>query len=90
MCFGSSSTPEVLDPATLILPGPDNISATDKDEWRYVEPEEKAAQDMLDTTEMEDGLPVELGYTRKRLSGQTLRGSQRIGGVNPRSLFQLR
>ena len=77
MCFGSSSTPEVLDPATLILPGPDNISATDKDEWGYVEPEEEEGD-------------VELGYTRKRLSGQTLRGSQRIGGVNPRSLFQLR
>jgi len=79
MCFGGSSTPEVLDPATLILPGPDNISATDKDEWRYVEPEEKAAEE-----------EVEWGYTRKRLSGKTIRGSQRIGGVNPRSLFQLR
>jgi len=40
--------------------------------------------------EPEEEEDVELGYTRKRLSGQTLRGSQRIGGVNPRSLFQLR
>ena len=76
MCFGGSSTPEAPDP-DLIMRGPEGIYATGKDEWSYVDPKE----------EEED---VELGYTRKRLSGQTLRGSQRIGGVNPRSLFQLR
>ena len=61
----------------IIMRGPEGIYATGKDEWSYTEPKE----------EEED---VELGYTRNRLSGQTLRGSQRIGGVNPRSLFQLR
>ena len=76
MCFGGSSVP---DPDLISMRGPEGTYATGgdaKDAWGYAEPEEE-----------ED---VELGYTRKRLSGQTLRGSQRIGGVNPRSLFQLR
>jgi len=75
MCFGGSSVP---DPAISALLGPEGTYATGgdaKDAWGYAEPEEE---------------DVELGYTRKRLSGQTIRGSQRIGGVNPRSLFQLR
>jgi len=64
----------VPDPDLISMRGPEGTYATGGSGW--AEPEEE-----------ED---VELGYTRKRLSGQTLRGSQRIGGVNPRSLFQLR
>jgi len=64
----------VPDPDLISMRGPEGSYATGGS--GYAEPEEE-----------ED---VELGYTRKRLSGQTLRGSQRIGGVNPRSLFQLR
>ena len=64
----------VPDPDLISMRGPEGTYATGGSGW--AEPEEE-----------ED---VELGYTRKRLSGQTIRGSQRIGGVNPRSLFQLR
>ena len=64
----------VPDPDLISMRGPEGTYATGGS--GYAEPEEE-----------ED---VELGYTRKRLSGQTIRGSQRIGGVNPRSLFQLR
>lgn len=82
MCFGGSSVP---DPDLISMRGPEGSYATGGSEDTYA----TDGAEFLGWAEPKEE-EVELGYTRKRLSGQTLRGSQRIGGVNPRSLFQLR